>query len=441
MADNIVGSLFGVDLQGMQNALDEKAQAQNLQIAQLDPQAANRYYMAEAGRGIGKGINSLLGVEDPMIAKQKQENEVLKQVQASLSPEDARDPYKLASAVFEAAKASGNIDLANHAYQQMQIAQNQALSQGVKVAEMAKNMGQASEAQAKANQSLQEKLPMIERLIAAKARAATPEAEAVIQSQIDKENEKVKASIEQRMVELADKKAKGALTEPEAAELDYLDNFKTKVAREGASKTSITNAMDKDAASQIGDVLKTNRPKALGAIASMNSVNDVRKVLNSPDLNVGPGATVKQWIGQFAQTYLGAKNEAALSKTRTAIQGLSKMALAARSSILQGQGSISDYENAAVEKATTGKIDELTKSEIGYLMDVIERDARNTHADYTSQVDVLDNPKLKKFWGVAPLPAPISGNIMKVNIIPGKKIEEYTPEEQAALKAEHAGIK
>lgn len=440
MADNIVGNLFGVDMQSLQNALDAKAQAENLKVSQLDPYQAQRYYMSEAGRGIGKGINSLFGLEDPAITKQKQENEILQGVQQSLSPEDARDPYKLASAVFDAAKQAGNTDLANHAYQQMQAAQNQALAQGVKVAEISKNMGQAAEAQAKANQSFQEKLPMIERLIAAKGRATTDEARDTIQKQIEKEGEKVKASIEQRMVELADKKAQGTITQQEIVELDYLDNFKTKVAREGAAK-SVTSLIEKDASSQIGDVLKANRPKALGAIASMNSVNDVRKVLNSPDLNVGPGATVKQWIGQFAQTYLGAQNEAALSKTRTAIQGLSKMALAARSSILQGQGAISDYENAAVEKATTGKIDELTKAEIGYLMDVIERDARNTHADYSSQVDVLDNPKLKKFWGVAPLPAPVSGAIKKVHIIKGQKLEDYSLEDQAALKAEHAELK
>jgi len=441
MADNIVGNLFGVDMQSLQTALDEKAQARNLALAQLTTQQQRSYQMGEAGRAVGKGVNTLFNLEDPAITKQKQENEILQGVQQSLSPEDARDPYKLASAVFDAAKQAGNMDLANHAYQQMQAAQNQALAQGVKVAEISKNMGQAAEAQAKANQSFQEKLPMIERLIAAKGRATTDEARDTIQKQIEKEGEKVKASIEQRMVELADKKAQGTISQQEIAELDYLDNFKTKVAREGASKTSITNAMDKDAAGQIGDVLKANRPKALGAIASMNSVNDVRKVLNSPDLNVGPGATVKQWIGQFAQTYLGAQNESALAKTRTAIQGLSKMALAARSSILQGQGAISDYENAAVEKATTGKIDELTKAEIGYLMDVIERDAKNTHADYTSQVDVLDNPKLKKFWGVAPLPASVTGAIKKVKIIPGQKIEDYSPEDQAALKAEHAELK
>lgn len=138
MADNIVGNLFGVDMQSLQSALDTKRQAENLAIAQLDPYQAQRYYANEAGRAIGKGVNTLFGLEDPMIAKQRKENEVLQQVQGSLSPEELQDPVKLSQAVFQAAQTAGLPDLANHAYSGLQQARLQNAKIGQEVAQTQK---------------------------------------------------------------------------------------------------------------------------------------------------------------------------------------------------------------------------------------------------------------------------------------------------------------
>jgi hypothetical protein len=138
MADNIVGNLFGIDMQSMQDALDAKAQAENLAIAKLDPYQAQRYYAGETGRAIGKGVNSLFGLEDPMIIKQRKENEVLQQVQSSLSPEDLQDPVKLSQAVFQAAQQAGLPDLANHAYNGLQQGRLQNAKVGQEVAQTQK---------------------------------------------------------------------------------------------------------------------------------------------------------------------------------------------------------------------------------------------------------------------------------------------------------------
>ena len=138
MADNIVGNLFGVDVQSLQTALDAKRQADNLAISKLDPYQAQRYYANEAGRAIGKGVNTLFGLEDPMIAKQRKENEVLQQVQGSMSPEDLQDPVKLSQAVFTAAQQAGLQDLANHAYQGLQQSRLQNAKVGKEVAETQK---------------------------------------------------------------------------------------------------------------------------------------------------------------------------------------------------------------------------------------------------------------------------------------------------------------
>jgi chemotaxis protein histidine kinase CheA len=138
MADNIVGNLFGVDMQTLKSAMDAKGQADNLALARLDPYQAQRYYANEAGRAIGKGVNTLFGLEDPMITKQRQENEVLQQVQSSLSPEDLQDPVKLSQAVFTAAQSAGLQDLASHAYNGLQQGRLQNAKIGQEVAQTQK---------------------------------------------------------------------------------------------------------------------------------------------------------------------------------------------------------------------------------------------------------------------------------------------------------------
>ena len=120
MADNIVGNLFGVDLTTAQQIRDMQVSKDDLAIAQLNPQQLRNYQAMQGGRAIGKGVNSLFGLEDPVIAKQKQENAILQQVQSSMSPEDLQDPVKLSTAVFQAAQQAGLQDLANHAYEGIQ---------------------------------------------------------------------------------------------------------------------------------------------------------------------------------------------------------------------------------------------------------------------------------------------------------------------------------
>ena len=153
MADNIVGNLFGVDIDALQKARDLEAQKQNMAIAQLDPFQARRYYGAEMGRAIGKGLESLFGVQDPVIAKQIKVNQILQGVQASMSPEDLKDPEKLATAVLQAANEAGDQDLANQAYQGLQ----QARLQNAKVAqEQAQTQKAQVEMLGKANELAQQ---------------------------------------------------------------------------------------------------------------------------------------------------------------------------------------------------------------------------------------------------------------------------------------------
>lgn len=116
----IVQGLFGVSPDIFRQQQDAQFRAQALAEAQLNPEQQNYYQMANMGRQAGRALGGLLGAEDPVLARQTAENNVLQQVQSSLSPEELQDPYKLSAAVYQAAMQANLPELANNAYQNMQ---------------------------------------------------------------------------------------------------------------------------------------------------------------------------------------------------------------------------------------------------------------------------------------------------------------------------------
>ena len=146
----IVQGLFGVSPELFKQQQDLQFRSQALAEAQLDPRQGMVYDAAIRGRQIGRAVGGLLGAEDPMLARQTAETNVLQQVQTSLSPEELQDPYKLSAAVYQAATAANLPELANNAFQNMQVARTQAISQG-------KDIALTTEAYAKAEKALREK--------------------------------------------------------------------------------------------------------------------------------------------------------------------------------------------------------------------------------------------------------------------------------------------
>jgi hypothetical protein len=393
----IVQGLFGVSPELFKQQQDLQFRAQALAEAKLDPEQGMIYDAAIRGRNIGRTIGGLLGSEDPMLARQTKENQLLQEVQSSLSPEDMRDPYKLSAAVYEAAMAANLPELANNAYQNLQVAQNQAIAQGKEAAQTSKFIGEASKA-------YQEALPKIVQLSnnlqLAKDSNNTPLANN-IQLAIDKEVEKNKTSIENRMVELADKKALGTITNAEIQELDYLDNFKTKLAKSGASTVQVNT--QKSIAAEAGAILSAELPAANASADAIVAVGDIRKAISSNKVIVGPGASLRKTLAQVAQVYAGGTNDKQLANTRSAIQGLADLALTARAR-LKGTGAISNYEQQIVEKATTGSIDDLTIPEIQVLTDVVERNAKSTYNDYTRKLQSIKDPDLVNIYSPKAMP-------------------------------------
>jgi hypothetical protein len=142
----IVQGLFGVSPELFKQQQDAQFQQQQIALAQLDPQQQRFLQMGEAGRAVGRGVGSLFGAQDPILAKQAAETQLLQEVQSSLSPEDRQDPYKLSVAVYQAAMAANMPELTNYAFQNMQVARTQAIAQGKDIAITTKSYAEAEKA-------------------------------------------------------------------------------------------------------------------------------------------------------------------------------------------------------------------------------------------------------------------------------------------------------
>lgn len=69
MATDIVGSLFGVNPAAYQQAQQARGYNQDYQAVQLDPLQQANLALRQGGRGLGQAAGSLLGIEDPELAK------------------------------------------------------------------------------------------------------------------------------------------------------------------------------------------------------------------------------------------------------------------------------------------------------------------------------------------------------------------------------------
>lgn len=102
--DSIIGGLFGLTPEMYQRSQAEEDQKAAMQFAQLSPlqQASAGFY--SAGMGLGRGIGTLLGVEDPQLQMIAQQQQILKNV-------DPNDPESIAAGARMASEM-GNAQLA-----------------------------------------------------------------------------------------------------------------------------------------------------------------------------------------------------------------------------------------------------------------------------------------------------------------------------------------
>jgi hypothetical protein len=101
---NIVGSLFGMTPEMYQQGMARQSSAENLAAAQLAPGQLAGYYAMEAGTGLGRATQGLLGVEDPQL-------KMIRDVQGMRSQFDVSTPTGLRS-FAQALGQKGYTDLA-----------------------------------------------------------------------------------------------------------------------------------------------------------------------------------------------------------------------------------------------------------------------------------------------------------------------------------------
>jgi len=103
--DSIVGGLFGLTPETYQQDQLERERAEALQFAKLSPIESAKFGMYQAGQQLGRGIGTLLGVEDPQLKMIAQQQQILRNV-------DPNDPESLAQGARMASEM-GNARLAS----------------------------------------------------------------------------------------------------------------------------------------------------------------------------------------------------------------------------------------------------------------------------------------------------------------------------------------
>lgn len=231
----IISGLFGVSPELLQQQRAQQDMIRAQQIAQTQRNPIGAAIGLQFGQSLGRGLLGGLGFQDPELQRATQLQNVLQETQAELGQEGLANPELLYTTLADKLNTAGFAKEAALTAIQGQSA----------IADYRKSLGEQGKLEAerqlsvaKTYKELQPELTEIEKLIRASSRA-----EGVAKDQIDAViAEKTRGSlpsIEQQIVQLSNKKAAGTITKEEETQLDYLDNFKTKVAKASASTIEV----------------------------------------------------------------------------------------------------------------------------------------------------------------------------------------------------------
>jgi hypothetical protein len=127
---DIVGGLFGMTPESYQQGMNRRDSATNLTAAQLTPGQLAGFYAMEAGTGLGRATQGLLGVEDPELAK-------IRDVQQMRTQFDVSTPAGL-NQFAQALGQKGYTDLAMQAAQRAADLEQTVATTGLRQAQAAK---------------------------------------------------------------------------------------------------------------------------------------------------------------------------------------------------------------------------------------------------------------------------------------------------------------
>ena len=165
--------------------------------------------------------------------------------------------------------------------------------------------------------------------------------------------------------------------------------FVTDLKKAGATNIGMPKIevkMGESVAGQIGPMAKDSRIQAQGAVGMFDSADRIQKALDSGKASSGPLTTQIQTVKQLVQKVSGGNDEG-IRQTRQVIKGLAQMAVEARKE-LQGQGAVTESEGAAVAKAESGDINDLSTGE---LQDLVTLTKRAAHMRAKSHQTIIDS--------------------------------------------------
>jgi hypothetical protein len=152
--------------------------------------------------------------------------------------------------------------------------------------------------------------------------------------------------------------------------------------------------MGESVAGQIGPMAKESRVQAQGAVGMFDSADRIQRALDSGKVSSGPFTTQIQTVKQLVQK-VGGGNDEGIRQTRQVIKGLAQMSVEARKE-LQGQGQVTESEAAAVAKAESGDINELTTGELQDLVTLTKRAAHMRARNHQNIIESMGGSEATK---------------------------------------------
>lgn len=178
--------------------------------------------------------------------------------------------------------------------------------------------------------------------------------------------------------------------------------------RAGASNTSLSvntvKPLLNTMAEKLGGQVADNFDAAKSAVGTIETAQNVRKLLASGKVITGPGADVRMFGLQLGQTLGvgGANADETLRNTRNVMQGLAQSELDAAGQ-MKGQGQITESERSILKRAAAGEIS-FTAPELDALSRTLEQRARKriqSHQQNVQRMGAMPDAKpLVPFYSV-----------------------------------------
>jgi hypothetical protein len=193
-------------------------------------------------------------------------------------------------------------------------------------------------------------------------------------------------------------------------ELAAIDAKVLQDIKAGGTHFNFTDILGKDIG-QVKDLLTASQTRVQAGEMSINAATKIDQAIKSGNLNVGPGATVGQYMGQVGDA-LGLVNEKGQDKlvnTRSAIQGLAQMWATSRTQG-KGQGAMDQQESQLYGKISSGEIDKISIPELKYMVEQTKSQGNFFRQEHTRMLNELKkDEKLKNivpFYEVGYMPTP-----------------------------------